>query len=258
MKSARQMGLVACQYCTRVWPGGTRVCGHCGHHIASRDPMSLQKVWGLWTVGMMCYIPANIYPMLDTHTLVSDQKNTIVGGALELGQHGSWGIAIVILVASVLIPVGKFIVIAALAFGVTSGSRLKPHTRQVLHEVVEYVGRWSMIDVFVVAILSSLVQLGTIASIQPGRAALFFALSVFFTMLSAQAFDSRLIWDAEVPPPEDLRASDDFGPVSQITPDTTFDFPFSAGAETLTVAGPDDRRADPPFTDPQTRKDSPT
>ncbi|KAA2313467.1 paraquat-inducible membrane protein A [Pseudooceanicola sediminis] len=252
------MGLVACQYCTRVWPGETKICGRCGHHIRSRDPVSLQKVWALWTVGMMCYIPANIYPMLATETLVSSQKNTIVGGALELGRHGAWGIAIVILVASVLIPVGKFMAIAALAFGVTSGSRLKPHTRQILHEIVEYVGRWSMIDVFVVAILSSLVQLGSVASIHPGRASLYFALSVFFTMLSAQAFDSRLIWDADAPPEPDGPPVKGFGPVSQITPDTTFDFPFSAGAATLTVASATERRAEPPFSDPQTRKDSPT
>ncbi|QPM91238.1 hypothetical protein PSAL_024890 [Pseudooceanicola algae] len=196
MRTARQMGLVACQRCTRVWPGGTARCARCGHGMQSRDPLSLQKVWALWLVGMICYIPANIYPMLSTHTLVSDYQSTVVGGALELGQHGEWPVALVILVASVAIPITKFIVIAALAFGVRNKSRLSPERRQLLHELVEYIGRWSMIDVFVVAILSSLVHLGSIASIAPGIASLFFALSVVFTMLSAQAFDSRLIWDA--------------------------------------------------------------
>ena len=145
----------------------------------------------------MCYIPANLYPMLVTRTLVSTQDNTIVGGAVELAQHGNYGIALVIIAASVLIPIGKFIAVASLALGVRQGSRLSSARRQQLFEVVEYIGRWSMIDVFVVAILSSLVQLGALASIAPGVASLFFALSVIFTMLSAQSFDSRLIWDAD-------------------------------------------------------------
>lgn len=197
VKSAREMGLVACRRCTRVWPGGTPTCGRCGHRMQSRDTTSLQKVWAWWIVGMMCYIPANLYPMLVTRTLVSTQDNTIVGGAVELAQHGNYGIALVIIAASVLIPIGKFIAVASLALGVRQGSRLSSARRQQLFEVVEYIGRWSMIDVFVVAILSSLVQLGALASIAPGVASLFFALSVIFTMLSAQSFDSRLIWDAD-------------------------------------------------------------
>ncbi|MBN2905795.1 MAG: paraquat-inducible protein A [Rhodobacteraceae bacterium] len=196
------MGLVACTRCTRVWPLGTHKCGRCGHRLHSRDPHAMQRVWAFWAVGLMCYVPANLAPMLRTRTLVSSQENTIVGGAAELAQHGNWGIAMVILVASVLIPVGKFIAIAGLALGLRRPGALGPARRQQLYEVVDYIGRWSMIDVFVVAILSSLVQLGAVASVSPGPASLFFALSVIFTMLSAQSFDSRRIWDIEaVAPP---------------------------------------------------------
>ncbi|QYX58472.1 paraquat-inducible protein A [Roseovarius sp. SCSIO 43702] len=207
------MGLVACTRCTRVWPMGTETCGRCGHHLESRDTESLQRVWAWLIVGMVCYVPANIYPMLRTTTLVSTQENTIVGGAIELGLHGNWGIAIVILVASVLIPVGKFIAIGGLAIGVQHRPALSSIRRQQLYEVVEFIGRWSMIDVFVVAILSSLVQLQALASIKPGPASLFFALSVIFTMLSAQSFDSRMIWDSDdsgagpAPGPSDETAS---------------------------------------------------
>ena len=102
----------------------------------------------------------------------------------------------IILFASVAIPLGKFIAIAFLAVSVVRPSAVSAHQRQLLFEVVEYIGRWSMIDIFVVAILSSLVQLNVLVAIYPGLASLFFALSVFFTMLSAQAFDSRMIWDA--------------------------------------------------------------
>ncbi|EAQ04063.1 Paraquat-inducible protein A [Pseudooceanicola batsensis HTCC2597] len=201
------MGLVACDRCTRLWPIGTPRCGRCGHRLASRDRMSLQRVWAWWIVALICYIPANTYPMLSTRMLMSTDEGTIVGGALELAQHGDYAVAIIIIVASVFIPIGKFMAVAALALGVQHGSRMSALRRQQLYEVVEYIGRWSMIDVFVVAILSSLVQLGALASIKPGTASLFFALSVIFTMLSAQSFDSRMIWDKSPDPtPEPAKA----------------------------------------------------
>lgn len=156
----------------------------------------------------MCYIPANLYPMLATRMLVQTTDNTIVGGAIELAHHGNFGIAIVVLVASVVIPMAKFAVIAVLAIGVRQGSRLSEIRRHQLYEVVEYIGRWSMIDVFVVAILSSLVQLGALAAITPGKASLFFALSVIFTMFSAQSFDSRMIWDSDGEAPDTAPATD--------------------------------------------------
>lgn len=195
--SARELGVVACTRCTRVWPAGTQTCGRCGRAILARDDKSLQRVWALWLVGLMCYVPANLYPMLQTRTLLSVQEDTIVGGAVELMHHGAIGIALIILIASVVIPLGKFMAIAFLAISVTRASTVSNHHRQLLYEVVEYIGRWSMIDIFVVAIMSSLVQLNTLAAVNPGRASLFFALSVIFTMLSAQAFDSRMIWDVQ-------------------------------------------------------------
>lgn len=191
------MGVVACTRCTKAWPLGTPRCGRCGHVLVSRDRASLQRVWAYWLMGLICYVPANIYPMLRTKTLFVVEENTIVGGAVELAQHGNWGIALIILIASVAIPLGKFWAVAYLAVSVRQARSAANHTRQRMFEVVEYIGRWSMIDIFVVAILSSLVQLKTLATINPGAASIFFALSVIFTMLSAQAFDSRLIWDVQ-------------------------------------------------------------
>ena len=193
--TARDRGLLACTRCTRVWPAGTTRCARCGGRLNSRRPQSLQRVWAWLAVGMICYVPANVYPMLRTRTLMTTSEGTIIGGAIELAHHGAVGIAIVILVASVLIPFGKFIAIAFLALSLERGNRMDPHARLKLYEVVEFIGRWSMIDVFVVAILSSLVQLSVVASINPGPAAISFALSVIFTMLSAQSFDPRMIWD---------------------------------------------------------------
>ncbi|WP_188129698.1 paraquat-inducible protein A [Roseivivax sediminis] len=193
--TAREAGLVACRSCARVWTPDHARCGRCGARLQSRDPGSLQRVWAWWIAGLTCYVPANLYPMLITDTLLHESANTIVGGAVEIASHGSYGIAAIILIASVLIPVGKFLAIAFLAITARHGSRVDPGKRQHLYEIVEFIGRWSMIDVFVVAILSALVQLSSVASIHPGSAALTFALSVIFTMLSAQSFDSRLIWD---------------------------------------------------------------
>lgn len=195
MVTARDAGLVACTTCTRVWPMGRATCGRCGARLQSRDRASMSRVWGWWVAGVMFYIPANLYPMLATKTLTSTSQDTIVGGAIELIHHDAVGIAIIILVASVVIPVAKFLAIAYLALSVRRSGDVSAHSRHVLYELVEYIGRWSMIDVFVVAILSSLVQLDVAASITPGAASLSFALSVVFTMLSAQAFDSRMIWD---------------------------------------------------------------
>ena len=195
--SARTMGVVACTRCTKAWPLGAKTCGRCGHGLQSRDPFSLQRVWAFWVMGVICYIPANIYPMLKTQTLFQVDESTIIGGAVELAQHGNLGIAAIILGASVVIPLSKFWAIAFLSVSVRQHNALSTRFRRVLYEVVEYIGRWSMIDIFVVAILSALVQLKTLASISPGPASLFFALSVIFTMLSAQAFDSRMIWDVQ-------------------------------------------------------------
>lgn len=195
--SARDAGLVACQRCGQVHRVDARVCKRCEGGLQSRDVESLQKVWAWLIAGMIAYIPANTYPMLLTSTLIERSESTIIGGVVELIEHGSFGIALIVFVASVMIPVGKFIAIIYLAISVQRRSRDNQHERHKAYEVVEFIGRWSMIDVFVVAILSALVQLDTIATINPGIAAVSFALSVICTMLSAQAFDSRLIWDAD-------------------------------------------------------------
>lgn len=201
--TARDAGLVVCTRCGKAWPLETAHCGRCGHKLVSRDPHSLQRVWALWIMGLMCYFPANILPMLETKTLFITDESTIISGAVELAHHGAYGIAGIILFASVVIPLFKFWAIAFLAISVQRRSTASYRMRLFLYEVVEYIGRWSMIDVFVVAILSSLVQLKALASINPGPASFFFALSVIFTMLSAQAFDTRLIWDVQRKAEED-------------------------------------------------------
>ena len=197
--TARRAGLVGCRNCGRVHGGAAAVCRRCGSPLSSREEGSLQRVWAWLFAGMIVYIPANIYPMLLTTSFGRTTENTIIGGAIELMDYGSYGVALIVFVASVLIPVGKFVAIGYLALAVRRRPRglSRGHSRQRLYEVVEFIGRWSMIDVFVVAILSALVQLDFAATINPGIAAGRFSLAVAFTMLAAQSFDPRLIWDAE-------------------------------------------------------------
>ena len=195
--TAREAGLIACRRCGQVHDQHVLACDRCHARLHSRGPDSLQKVWAWLIAGVILFVPANIYPMLLTNTLVEKTESTIIGGVVDLVHYGSYGIAIIVFVASIVIPLAKFFIIAYLAVSVQRKSTLNMHQRHHLFEAVEFSGRWSMIDVFVVAILSALVQLDTVASINPGIAAVSFALSVVFTMLSAQCFDPRLIWDAD-------------------------------------------------------------
>ena len=207
--TAREAGLVGCRRCTRVWPAGRGRCGRCGGPLSPRRAASLQRVWAWWFAGVIAYIPANTLPMLRTSLFFDRHDANIVGGAVELMAEGAWFVGGIVLFASVGIPVAKFIAIAWLAVAVHIGRRGNHHRRQQLYEVVEFIGRWSMIDVFVVAILAALVQINVLATIRPGPAAVAFALSVVFTMLSARAFDPRLIWDRspEAIPRADLSAA---------------------------------------------------
>ncbi|MBD9526640.1 paraquat-inducible protein A [Paracoccus sp. PAR01] len=196
--TAHRAGLIGCRSCGRVWPEAETHCQRCGAELVPPDRRSLSAVWAWLIAGLIFYIPANLFPMLKTSTfggLRGNTESTILGGVVELLHYGNWFVGGVVFVASIVVPIGKFIAIAWLARVAGRPATVHDaHWRLGLYEVVEFIGRWSMIDVFVVAILSALVQLGFVASIHPGPAAVCFALSVAFTMLSAQSFDPRLIW----------------------------------------------------------------
>ncbi|AGT11307.1 paraquat-inducible protein A [Paracoccus aminophilus] len=196
--TAHRAGLIGCRSCGRVWPQGQEICSRCGSGLVPPDRRCLQAVWAWMAAGIIFYIPANLFPIMKTQTLAGFQGNTnatIVQGVIELIRYGNWGVASIVFVASIVVPISKFIGIAWLARVAGRPATVHAaHKRLRILEFVDFIGRWSMIDVFVVAILSALVQLGFVASINPGSAAVCFALSVAFTMLSAQSFDPRLIW----------------------------------------------------------------
>ncbi|MFQ3323012.1 MAG: paraquat-inducible protein A [Pseudomonadales bacterium] len=191
--SAASLGLVGCYGCAHVLYKKEKTCPYCNAALHSRKNHSIQKTLALLFTGILFYIPANLLPMLSTRLLGSDSDSTIIGGAIELWAYGSYPIAAVIFIASVLIPLAKFCSMLWLCFSIKQNQQTLMRTR--MFRVNEFIGRWSMIDVFVVAVLVAMLQMGNLITIIPGPAAVAFCGSVIMTMLAAQNFDPRLIWD---------------------------------------------------------------
>lgn len=193
-ESAAARGLALCHVCGIASPVSAGRCPRCGGalHLRLRD--SVQRTWALTIAALVLYLPANLLPVLRMESFYGDQQNTIMGGVIQFWRDADYPVAIIIFVASVMIPVLKIISIVALCLASRSGQRPRAMTR--LYRVTEFVGRWSMVDVFVVAILVAVVQLGSTISIHPGAGALSFAAVVVLTMFAAMSFDPRLIWDA--------------------------------------------------------------
>lgn len=165
---------------------------------------SVQRTWALLITASLLYIPANILPIMRTELFGKTEPNTIVGGVISLWESGSYPVALIILIASVVVPVVKIVILGWLNYSVQTG-QLRGQSRRVFYyRFTEGIGRWSMIDVFVVAILVSLIQLGNTLSIYPGPAALAFCGVVFVTMVAAMTFDTRLIWQGSQHKQEDL------------------------------------------------------
>lgn len=171
-------------------------CPRCGARLHTRKPNSIQRTWALVIAATIFYLPANLFPITLTTYLGSVQSDTILSGVLYFMQTGSWGIALIIFVASIVVPIVKLIVLSTLLLSVQRRSHWRPRQRSQLYRIVEIVGRWSMLDVFVVTILVALVRLGYLSSISAGPGVIYFAAVVVITMIAAMTFDPRLIWDA--------------------------------------------------------------
>ncbi len=192
--SAARRGLARCETCSLLAPARTTRCPRCRTRLHLRFPESLQRTCALTLAASILYFPANLLPILKIESVTGGQQSTIIGGVIQFWQQGDFLVAAIIFTASVMIPVLKIIAIVALCLAARTGRRPVGMTR--LYRVTEFIGRWSMVDVFVVAILVAVVQLGSTISIHPGAAALSFAGVVILTMLAATSFDPRLIWDA--------------------------------------------------------------
>jgi paraquat-inducible protein A len=195
--TARKLGLVACHRCHLVCrqTAGPADCPRCGAPLHSRKPNSIARTWALVLAAVVFYIPANVLPVTITTSLGMVQSDTIMSGVIYFMHSGSWPIALVIFVASIFVPILKLIILSFLLISVQGHWQWRPVDRIRLYRLTEAIGRWSMLDVFVVTILVALVHLGALATIEAGPGALFFAAVVVVTMFAAEAFDPRLIWD---------------------------------------------------------------
>ncbi len=170
-------------------------CPRCRSVLHRRKPNSLARTWAYLIAAVICYVPANLYPVMAVTSLGRTQADTILSGVLYLAMHGTWPLAVIVFVASVVVPVLKIVALGGLALSVQRSSHWRPRDRTRLYRVVEAVGRWSMVDVYVVTILVALVHLGSLANVEAQIGALFFGAVVVLTMFAAESFDPRLIWD---------------------------------------------------------------
>ena len=197
--SAAEAGLVSCRVCHQLTRPASRAnpghCPRCGAVLAWRRHNSIQRTWALVIAAAIFYIPANALPVLTTTALGSTESDTIMGGVIFLYTSGSWPLALIVLVASVMIPLGKLVVLAYLLMQVQRGVVKNKHDSTRMYRLVELIGRWSMLDVFVDAFIVALVQLQPLMSVEPGPGVIFFMAVVVLTMLAAQTFDPRLLWD---------------------------------------------------------------
>jgi paraquat-inducible protein A len=170
-------------------------CPRCGAEVHERKPRSIERTWAFLLAASLCYLPANLLPIMKVTSLGRAQADTIMSGVVYLLVHGMWPLALVVFVASVFVPLLKLAILFGLLLSVQRGSRWRPLERTRLYRITEAIGRWSMVDIFVVTILVALVHLGALATVEAQTGAVFFGAVVVLTMLAAEAFDPRLIWD---------------------------------------------------------------
>jgi paraquat-inducible protein A len=198
--TAMQQGLQSCETCgllSRPAPGASEGrCPRCAEELAFRKPGSLQRTWAYLIAAAICYVPANLLPVLTTTTAAGTDSDTILQGVVLLWSPTGWPLSLIVLVASIMIPSAKILALAYLLISVQRGSLENSEQRGRLYRMVAFIGRWSMVDVFVDAFTAALVQLQPLMSVSPAPGLFFFAAVVVLTMLAVESFDPRLIWDA--------------------------------------------------------------
>ncbi len=203
LPTAMQEGLHACEVCgllSRPAPGEEDGrCPRCDEDLAYRKRASIQRTWAFLISAAICYVPANLLPVLTTTTATGTETDTILQGVVLLWSPTGWPLSLIVLVASIMIPSAKILALGYLLVTAQQGSVQNNRQRVGLYRMVEFIGRWSMVDVFVDTFTAALIQLQPLMSVSPAPGLLFFAAVVVLTMLAVESFDPRLIWDATGP-----------------------------------------------------------
>ncbi|RWA51230.1 paraquat-inducible protein A [Cupriavidus sp. UYMSc13B] len=207
--TATSHGLLSCHACDLLSPMRLEgePCPRCGAVLHHRKPASVTRAWAFLLAAYLLYIPANLLPIMVTQSIFGTQRDTIMSGVVFLWLSGSHVLALVVLIASVIVPLAKMMILTLLLLSVRRKSTWRIREQTGLYALVEIIGRWSMLDIFVVALLASLVRVGTLATITPGGGAVAFASVVVLTMLSSLSFDPRLLWDAVETSPSSIQYS---------------------------------------------------
>lgn len=198
--TALQLGLQSCETCgllSRPAPGEEEGrCPRCDEELTFRKPQSVQRTWAFLIGAAICYVPANLLPVLTTTTAAGADSDTILQGVVLLWSPTGWPLSLIVLFASVMIPSAKILALAYLLISVQRGSVENNEQRIRMYRLVEIIGRWSMVDVFVDTFTAALVQLQPLMAVEPAPGLFFFAAVVVLTMLAVESFDPRLIWDS--------------------------------------------------------------
>ncbi len=198
--TALAQGLMLCRACgqlNRPAPEvGSSHCARCAAALHWRKPNSIARTWAMVVAAAILYIPANLLPVIQSSTLASTRNDTIMGGVVYFWTTGSWILAIIVFTASIVVPGTKIVAMVLLLVTAQRRSLWRPVDRTRLYRLNSYIGRWSMVDIYVGALSVALVQLRPFAEIEPGPGAVFFGAVVVLTMFASESFDPRLIWDA--------------------------------------------------------------
>ena len=203
--TAAQRGLVSCHHCGTVWQvagdgsedgvGEGEPCGRCGTRLHTRKPDSIRRTWALLIAACILYIPANMLPVMITRSLFGTQNDTILSGVIYFWVSGAYGLAAIVFIASFLVPLFKLTALILLVVLAQRRSGWRRQERAKLYRALEVIGRWSMLDVFVVSLLAGLVRIQGFAEITAGVGIGAFGAVVVLTMLASLSFDPRLNWD---------------------------------------------------------------
>ena len=199
---AIDLGLVGCHRCGTVWEDASDgdICGRCGSRLRTRKPDSLNRTWALLIAACLMYVPANMLPVMVTRSLLGTSNDTILSGIIFFWVSGSYGLAAIIFIASFLVPLFKLAALFVLVMSAQRRSNWRREERSKLYHLIELIGRWSMLDVFVVSLLAGLVHIKGFADISAGVGIAAFGAVVVLTMLASLSFDPKLTWDG---PPDD-------------------------------------------------------
>jgi len=199
--TAARASLISCHACHQlsripaVLTNRDAICPRCEAHIHVRKPNSISRTWALLIAAYILYVPANLLPVMTVISFGKGEADTILSGVEALIHAGMWPIALLVFFASIIVPVTKLLSLTYLLLSVHYKSQWRPRERTVLYRIIEVIGRWSMIDIFMISILIALVKLEAVATIEPGMGAISFAAVVIITMFAAMGFDPRFIWD---------------------------------------------------------------